>query len=183
VSLLAILPLAMNQFSVDRAGLTLAFLSPVDDRELLRGKAIGNAAIFGIPMLFTIAGAAALFPGGPAGLWLSVPIGLAAVYVLTAPLAAALSAIFPRAVDLNSFGRGSNAHGAAGFLGFAAYLGAGGLTLLLALGTLRLAGPPFVPLIMLAWFAFCSVAGWLLFIPVAALLARRRDNLALIRGS
>jgi hypothetical protein len=184
VSLLAVLPLAMNQFSVDRAGLTLAFLSPVDDRELLRGKAIGNGVVVGIPTLFTVAGAAALFPGGAAGLWLSVPIGLAAVYVLTAPVAATLSALFPRGVDLNSVGRGSNAHGAAGFLGFLAFLAAGGLTLALALATLRLlGGPRFVPLVMLAWCAACTVIAWLLLMPAAALLARRRENLAMIRGS
>lgn len=181
VSLVSILPLAVNQFAIDRAGLTLAFLSPLDDRELLRGKAVGNAIVAGVPAVFCVAAAAAVFPGGPLSLWLSVPLGTAASYLLVAPVAAALSAIFPRAVDLNSIGRGSNAHGAAGFLGFIAFLAAGAPCLLLAaLATRMLDRPHFTPLLLLGWCAVCGGLARLLFSAAQALLASRRENLALI---
>ena len=62
VSLLSILPLAMNQFAIDRAGLTLAMLVPLETAALLRGKAIGNALIASIPAGICLAGAAIFFP-------------------------------------------------------------------------------------------------------------------------
>ena len=101
VCLLAILPIAMNQFAIDGAGLTLALLSPLRDLELLAGKAIGNAIIAALPASICVAIALALFPAGNPALWLCLPLGLASVYLLVAPAAAGLSAAFPRAVDLN----------------------------------------------------------------------------------
>lgn len=181
VSLLAILPIAMNQFAVDGAGLTLAFLSPLDDRDLVRGKAIGNGIVAGAPALACIAGGAAIF-GGAIGTWISVALGVAAAYLIVTPVAAVLSAIFPRPVDLNSIGHGSNAHGAAGFLGFIAFAAAAAM----ALGVAVLAGrvlrrPDLMPLFMLAWLGACAAVSHLLIAPAAAVLARRRENLALIR--
>jgi hypothetical protein len=138
--------------------------------------------IAGVPALFSIISAAALFPGGPVSLWICVPIGVAAIYVLASPVAAALSALFPRSVDLNSIGRGSNAHGAAGFLGMAAYGIAGAMTLLVALLATRvLDRPALAPVMMFVWFVICGAIARLFFMPVRALLARRRENLALIR--
>jgi hypothetical protein len=182
VSFMAVLPIAMNQFSVDRAGLTLAFLSPLADRELLWGKAIGNGVIAGIPALFCILGAAAIFRGGSLALWLSIPPGIVASYLLMAPLAAALSALFPRPVDLNSIGRGSNAHGAAAFIGFLAVTAAGALSTAVALiATGALGLPHWTPVIMVVWCAICAVVGLVLFVPARAVFGRRRENLALIR--
>jgi hypothetical protein len=147
---------------------------------LLRGKAIGNGVIAGIPSLFCVAGAAAAFPGASAATWISVPLGIAASYLLAAPAAAVLSALFPRAVDLNSIGRGSNAHGAASLLGLVALVGAGALSLLLALFTTRILERPDLTLItMLIWCAVCGVLAQLLLLPVSAVVARRRENLAL----
>src|SRR5262245_29326549 len=48
-SVLALLPIAMNQFAVDRAGFTRQMLSPISIRELLIGKAVGNALIAAMP--------------------------------------------------------------------------------------------------------------------------------------
>ena len=181
VSLLAILPIAMNQFAIDGAGLTLAFLSPLDDWELLRGKAVGNAVIAGIPALFCTAAAAAIFPGASLSLWMSVPLGVAAAYLWVTPAAAALSAVFPRAVDLNSIGRGSNAHGAANFLGLLTCIAAGVSSLLVGAAATRVFGrPDATALLMLIWCAVSAALAHVLFIPVRALLARRRENLALI---
>jgi hypothetical protein len=182
ISLLTILPLAMNQFAIDGPGLTLEFLSPLDDRDLLRGKAVGNAFIAAVPMLICIAVAAVLFPGGSLSAWLSIPIGIAASYVLIAPVAAALSAVFPRTVDLNSIGRGSNAHGAATLLGLLASMASGAASLGINLAIVRSIAPPQLALtLMLVWLAGCIVVARLLFVPVRALLARRRENLVLIR--
>ena len=116
----------MNQFAIDRAGLTLTMLAPVDTMTLLRGKAIGNAVIAVIPGTVCFIAAALLLPGGDPALWVCIPLTAIAAYVTAAPVAAILSAIFPRAVDLNSIGRGSNAHGAAGLLGMLALRRRGG---------------------------------------------------------
>jgi hypothetical protein len=181
VSLVAILPMAMNQFSVDRAGLTLALLAPIDDAAFLRGKAIGNGVVAAVPTWICTAGAALLFGEGQAGVWLAIPIGLLAAYLVVSPVAAVLSALFPRAVNLNSIGTGSNAHGAAGFLGFLAFTAAGAVTLLLGLGALSWMDSRLLPVVMLSWCALCALIAWLLFIPARAIFARRRENLVLIR--
>jgi hypothetical protein len=182
ISLLTVLPLAMNQFAIDGPGLTLEFLSPLDDSNLLRGKALGNAFIGAIPMLVCIAVAAVLFPGGSLSAWLSIPIGISASYVLLAPVAAALSAVFPRTVDLNSIGRGSNAHGAATLLGLLASIASGAASLGINLAIVRsIATPPLALTLMLMWLAGCIVVARLLFVPVRASSARRRENLVLIR--
>jgi hypothetical protein len=182
ISLLSILPLAMNQFAIDGAGLTLEFLSPLDDRDLLRGKALGNAVIAAVPVLSCLAGAAVLFPAGSLSVWLSILLGLPAAYLLLAPIAAALSAVFPRPVDLNSIGRGSNAHGAATLLGLLAMTVAGALPFAIALVTMRFLGRPGLALILLfAWFVLSVVLCKILFASARSILARRRENLVLIR--
>jgi hypothetical protein len=180
VSLLAILPFAMNQFAIDRAGLTLTFLSPLDDQELLHGKAIGNAVVAGVPALFCVIGAALLFRGASLAVWLLVPLGLLATYSLMAPVAAVLSAVFPRSVDLNSIGNGSNAHGAAGLLGFLSALVAGAATLVVALVARRTLGGYLSLLVMLIWGGLCVLVARILFMAARPILSRRRENLALI---
>jgi hypothetical protein len=182
ISLLSILPLAMNQFAIDGAGLTLEFLSPLDDRDLLRGKALGNAMIAAVPVLGCLAGAAVLFPAGSLSVWLSIFLGLAAAYLLLAPVAAALSAVFPRGVDLNSIGRGSNAHGAATLLGMLAMIVAGASSFAIALVTTRFfSRPQLAPIVLFAWFVLSAVLCKILFGPARSILARRRENLILIR--
>jgi hypothetical protein len=182
VSVLAILPFAMNQFSIDRAGLTLAFLSPLDDRDLLRGKAVGNGILVFAPALVCVLGAALVFRTGSIALWLSIPLGLLATYFINAPIAAVLSALFPRSVDLNSIGGGSNAHGLAGFLGFLALTAAGALSAGLAMIAINLLERPhWTPLVMLGWCAISAAIGHIAFVPVRMLFAERRENLALLR--
>jgi hypothetical protein len=183
VSLVSILPFTANQFAIDGAGLTLEFLSPIGDRELLHGKAIGNAAIAAVPATFCVVAAAALFPGAGMWMWTAIPLGIAAAYLLVSPAAALLSAVFPRPVDLNSIGRNSNAHGLAAFVGFLAYAAASGLSLLVSIITSQFLGrPDLTPLVMLAWCAAAGAAAWLLFIPVSAIVARRRENLVMLRS-
>jgi hypothetical protein len=180
VSLLSILPLAMNQFAIDRAGLTLAMLVPLETAALLRGKAIGNALIASIPSGICLAGAAILFPSGDPLMWLCVPLTLFSAYLLVAPVAAILSAIFPRAVDLNSIGRNSNAHGAAGLLGMLCFLAAGAPGMGIALVVARALGrPALAPVALLLWTALSLGISVVLFRAAEAVFERRRENLGL----
>ncbi len=183
VCLLSILPFAVNQFAIDRAGLTLQLLSPLKDVEILTGKAIGNGLIAGAPAAVAVLLAFALFPQGALGLWVSVPLGAIGTYILSAPVSAALSAVLPRAVDLNRIGSGSNAHGLANLLGMAAVvLAAAPPVLLTVLARSFLDRPSFAPLLLLMWCAIALVLARLLFVPVAALFERRRENLAIVVG-
>jgi hypothetical protein len=181
VSLMSILPLAMNQFAIDRAGLTMALLSPLDTVALLRGKAIGNGLIAAVPTAICLTVAAALFPSGDPRLWLCIPLTLIAAYLLVAPLAAILSAVFPKAVDLNSIGRHSNAHGAAGLLGMLAFIAAGapGLGISMLVGR-TLDRPALAPLALLPWVAIAFAISLALFQLAAALFERRKENLGMI---
>jgi hypothetical protein len=180
VCLLAILPFAMNQFAIDRSGLTLALLSPLDTRALLAGKAVGNGLIAGGPAVLVVIVAFVLLPGGSPALWLSLLPALAATYALAAPGAAALSALFPRTVDLNSIGRGSNAHGLAGLLGLLLFVAAGlpsGLIVALTMGVMH--RPGLTPMVMIAWCGIAVFFSRVLFGGVAVLFDQRRENLGM----
>lgn len=182
VSLLSILPIAMNQFAIDRAGLTLALLSPLTDGEYLAGKAVGNAIIAAMPALMAGLVSLAIFPGGSPALWLSIPLSVTATYFLVAPAAAALSAIFPRVVDLNSIGRGSNAHGVAGLLGLIIFVvGAAPSAVVTMVGSRWLDRPRLVPVFLLLWCGVAYILGRVMFVPARQIFARRRENLALIQ--
>jgi hypothetical protein len=179
ICLLSILPLAMNQFAIDRAGLTLELLSPLSTRELLAGKAVGNGIIAVGTALPCLVIAYALFPNGALALWVTLPLALLAAYVLAAPAAAALSAVLPKAVDLNSL-RNSNAHGAAGMLGllgFAAAALPSGVLVLLAAAF----GRPWVaPFLLAAWCLIASLISRALFRVVESIVDSRKENLALV---
>jgi hypothetical protein len=181
ISLVATLPIAMNQFAVDRAGMTLALLAPLSDGEYLAGKAVGNAFIALAPALLCLVAAFALFPGGTWPMWLALPPALLSICLLVSAPAAMLSALFPRLVDLNSIGRSSNAHGLASLLGMLSFVACGAPSVLLAVaGTRWLGRPSFVPVLLLAWCAIAYVISRLLFIPARRIFAARRENLALL---
>ena len=181
VCLLAILPFAMNQFAIDRAGLTLQFLSPLSDLDMLVGKAVGNGLIASLPSLLCVLLALLMFPGGSLALWLSVPLGFLATYILATPAAAVLSTLFPRAVDLNSIGSRSNAHGLAGLLGLLAFLAAGAPPALVVIVTTRvLDRPALAPMTLLIWCVLALVTCRLLLSAVSRLFNARRENLALV---
>lgn len=181
VCVLAILPFAMNQFAIDRAGLTLAFLSPLSTREILAGKAVGNGVLVAVPATFVLLVSFTFFGGGPISLWLTLPLALAATYLLVAPGAAALSALFPRAVDLNSIGQGSNPHVAANLLGFVLTLvSAAPAAIIVAVTSGLLHRPSLAPPLMLVWCAMALGASHLLFRAVEMLVDKRRENLGLV---
>jgi hypothetical protein len=181
ICLMSILPIAMNQFAVDKAGMTMALLSPLTDREYLAGKAVGNALIAGPPCLLCVLAALVALPGGSPALWVAIPIALLSVYLLVAPLAAIFSAVFPRVVDMNSIGRGSNAHGLSGLLGVLAFIAAGVPCLLIVMAASRwIQRPSLVPVVLLIWCFIAYGVGRLLFIPARKIFAKRRENLSML---
>jgi hypothetical protein len=178
-SILALLPIAMNQFAVDRAGFTRQMLSPISIRELLIGKAVGNALIAGLPASISVVLSLLIFRGTHPALWLALIFAVVATYVLFSPAAAALSAIFPKAVDLNSIGNSSNAHQAAGLLGMLSFLAAAAVPVILTLVAIEfLHRPEVAALFLFGWMAVAFAAAYLLFIPVRRLVASRCETLA-----
>ncbi|HEX5476019.1 MAG TPA: hypothetical protein VFX12_15275 [Vicinamibacterales bacterium] len=179
ICLFAILPLAANQFAIDRAGFTRQMLAPISVGQLLAGKAVGNALVAATPAVCCYALAGLLFRGSQPALWAALPIALVATYLLMAPAAAALSALFPRAVDLNSIGHASNAHQAAALLALVAFIASAvppALLTLLALSVLK--RPAIAPLLLLGWCGVAYLASRALFVPVRRLVARRCEALA-----
>jgi hypothetical protein len=180
-SILAGLPIAVNQFAVDRAGLTLALLSPLQDQELLAGKAVGNALIVGPPTLLCMIVARVVFPGDSASMWLALLFGIVAMYLVAAPVSAIASAMFPRVANLNSIGRGGNPHGLANFIGALTLVVAGGIPLLLSLAATQLLDRPMLaPVLVGAWCLVAFGISWLLFIPATRVFHSRRENLAML---
>jgi hypothetical protein len=181
IGLLGVLPLAANQFAIDGAGLTLELLSPISEGDLLAGKAVANFIIGGVPAIVCILATAVIFPRGPLALWLCLPLGVVSVYLLAAPIAALGSILFPRVVDLNSVGKGSNAHGVAGLMGIAAFAVAAVPPLLIVLfASTWMERPQLAPVMLLAWSLIAFGVCLLLFRPLRGLLARRRENLGLV---
>jgi hypothetical protein len=179
VALLSILPLAMNQFAIDRAGLTLALLLPLDSRALLAGKMVGNGVLAALPAAACLIASAAVFRDGHPALWLSIPLALVAAYLLVSPLAAILSSAFPRAVDLTSIGNRSNAHGLAGTLGMLAFLAAAAPAAGIALVATRILERPWLaPALLLGWTALAGAVSALLFPVAVRVFERRRENVA-----
>ena len=181
ICLVATLPIVVNQFAVDKAGMTLALLSPLSDREYLTGKAIGNALIAFFPAAICLLAAIAIFRTGSPALWAGVPLALIATYLLISAPAAMLSALFPRLVDLNSIGRASNAHGLAGLLGMLLFVAAGGSNLLIVIAANAwLKRPALAPVLLFAWCVIAFVISRVLFAIATRIFAARRENLALL---
>ena len=178
-SILALIPLAMNQFAIDKAGFTRQMLVPLTVRELLWGKAVGNGLTAALPAVFCLLLPKLMFPGGGRALWIGLVLAVVATYALIAPAAAALSALFPKSVDLNSIGNSSNAHQGAGLLGMLAFAAALAPPALLTYLALRVMDrPDVVPWFMLGWCAVAVAVSYLLFIPVRRLVESRRESLA-----
>lgn len=179
ISLVSGLPITMNQFAVDRAGLTMVFLSPLPERDYLAGKAVGNALISVPTAWFCALAVYLMFPGGSLALWLCVPIGLLATYLIVTPAAATFSAIFPKLVDLSSIGGRGNAHGLAGLLGMLSFVaGALPCVLIVLIASKLLDRDWLAPLLLLLWCGIAFLLSRALFGPVERLFAARRENLA-----
>jgi hypothetical protein len=182
IALLAINPFTLNQFTSDRAGLTLQFLLPVSARDLVRGKAIGGGALFILAALVGGIASALATGGGQPAAWAMTMVGGLATYVAVTPVAAILSAVFPVASDLSKAGSGGNPHVAAGLIGMVAVFAA-------ALPVLGIAVPATITggrfhlalLAMVVWLAIVTTIAWLLLGVVANLVTARRENLFLTK--
>jgi len=181
ICLVATLPIVMNQFAVDRAGMTLALLSPLSDAEYLTGKAVGNALIALPPAAICVLASLAIFRSGPPALWVALALSLITSFLLISAPAAMVSAVFPRLVDLNSIGRASNAHGLAGLLGMLSFVIAGGSNILIVLAaTTLLRKPSLIPLLLASWCVVAFIISRFLFVVARRVFAARRENLALL---
>ena len=178
---LSIQPFAVNQFAIDRAGLTMALLAPVRTIDLLVGKAVGLGLIAAGPAAACLVIGGLFVGGGTPALWLSLPLALVASYFLLAPAAAMLSAIFPRSVDLNSIGRGSNPHTVASLLGLLLFAASLVPAFFIVMVTTSFLGrPALAPVALLAWCGLTLIASRILFIGAAAIFDKRRENLGLV---
>ena len=171
-----------DQFAVDRAGLTLTFLSPANGVEIVAGKAIGAMAAFAIPLSIGTVAAVALHPHGSPLVWGGAMMCVIAAYLAQSPVSAALAAWFPAPFDLTRL-RAGNPHPLASILGLMAsvlvYAGCGGLFAgVLALTGSASAGLATAALILAAASAFARL-GWRL---AAEALDGRRENLAMVAG-
>ena len=180
LALMSIAPFAFNQFAVDGAGLTLEFLSPISTRELLYGKAAGGALIAAVPCGLSIA-AGAVTGAHSLLLWATIVFGALAAYVLLSPVAALLSLLFPRAVDLSSVGNASNAHQVAGLLGVLAFAVACVPPGAIAVFALRgLESPPAAAALLAAWLLVAAALAYVGFRFAERLMDERRENLAMV---
>ena len=171
----------LNQFGSDRAGLSLQFLAPLSDVDLVRGKAIGGAMVLGVAVLICLGAALVVAPTGPPGHWLAVLLGGAATYTLLAPAAACLSALFPAASDLSKTGSGGNPHGLAGLIGmFLVPVAAAPAALILVVGGFRGWAPGAVAGLEAVWLLAAVPLSALLMNGAARVVASRRDNLTLV---
>jgi len=180
LTLFSLQTLLANQLAVDRAGLTLTFLTPASGREIVLGKAAGGALVFAAPVAIATAIALALHPRGSAGLWLATLIFAGAAYVAQSPVAAFLSATFPASCDLMKL-RAGNVHPLAGMLGMLTAVVAAGLAGTVFTATMALTGSPLA--VVLSSLATLGIAFGVAAIglPLAAQAVElRRENLAMI---
>jgi hypothetical protein len=180
LSLLSLQPILMNQFASDRAGLTLQFLSPVSERDLLLGKACGGAWLAALSGGLCLLAAWAISPRAPLWAWAGAVGASAATVLLGAPVAALLSLLFPRRADLSRMGNAGNAHAAATFLGWLLVMVAAvpGSLLLLAASWLEM------PVLAVGGsallLALSAGAAWALLCLLAPVLRERRENILLV---
>lgn len=117
MSLLSIVQLWMNQFAIDKAGLTMLCVQPLTSAQILRGKMAGAAILLGALAALPIGAGLLIGATVHPAYWSLLAIGGVAAFIVLSPAAALLSAIFPKHVDMSSIGQKSNAHPAAGLLG------------------------------------------------------------------
>ena len=180
-SVIALHPFLLNQFATDRSGLSLQFLSPLSDRDLVRGKAAGLTLLWGLTFTLCAGVGIALGPRAHPAYWVSAAIGAASILALLMPAAATFSALFPKAADLGRIGRSGNPHPTAslvgGLLSLALGLPPAGLA---ALGFAAFKSPALALLLVSVWAAIALAAGYALLGPASRVVTRRRENLALV---
>ena len=169
----------LNQFGVDGAGFSLQVLSPLSERALVAGRALGGGVLMLLALLPAMAIAALLHPGTPLLLWPATLLGGAAAYLLFVPVALWLSLLFPKAADLSKLGSKGKPHGAATFCGLLAVTVALGLVQGLGAVGFLVGSAPGALLAETLLAAAALAIAWPLLVLVAAALPARRDALLL----
>ncbi|MFQ5702199.1 MAG: hypothetical protein ACE5HU_10185, partial [Acidobacteriota bacterium] len=180
-NLVSLQPILVNQFATDQAGLTLEFLAPVSDWDIVRGKTAGCAVMAGWAALLCLVAALIVAPGGSPLSWVAAFLGSVSVFLLLAPAAALLSVVFPKVADLGRIGTPGNPHAAAALIGgFLTMVLAGPPASIMAISSL-LQGSPIVVLgLMAAWTAVAAGLSLPLLKAVSRALNKRRENLLLV---
>ena len=117
LALLAPVQLWVNQFAIDRAGLTMLCLQPLSSAQILRGKMAGAAVLCGALAALPVVAGLLIGSPLPAAYWAVLALGAVAAFLVLAPAAALLSTFFPKHVDLSSIGARSNAHPVSALVG------------------------------------------------------------------
>ena len=131
--------------------------------------------------LFCFVPAVVVAPGGSLFLWLAVPVGGVAVFFILAPCGAILSTLLPKTMDLNRLGQAGKPHPGASLLGMLCMLVGAGPVLALGAAALFLLHSPAAAFLMVAgWAGVAAVISIPLYRVAEGLLARRRENLALV---
>ena len=168
----------MNQFAIDKAGLTMLCLQPLSSADILRGKMAGAALLIG--SIATLPFLLGLIIGAPfpAAYWIVLAIGAVAAFAVLAPMAALLAIFFPKHVDLTSIGQRSNAHPVAGLLGAFAIGLAAAPAVGAALVGFRLMESPLAAVgLAAAWLVIALLLHWLLSKAAVNAFDRRREAL------
>ena len=173
--------ISMNLFGSDRSGLTLQLLVPVSDREIVRGKLVGFAAVLGVGGIICLAAATAVARTGSPAYWLAVILGAGATFFLVSPVAIWCSALFPVASDLSKTGAGGNPHPVAMIAGtLCTAVFSLPIIVILAVAEFWLKSPPAAVLMSVFWLAVAAGIS----LPLVRLASRsvgaRRENLALV---
>jgi len=180
-ALLSLESATLNQFAMDRAGLTLSFLAPISDRDLVIGKAAGGALLAASRGIPCVAVAVLVAPGGSLFLWLAVLVAGAAAFVGLAPCGTLMSAVLPKSMDIGKIGQAGKPHPIASMLGMLVLLSVLGPSAgLSVLGLLVFKSPLIAFLLVLAWAGVVTLVSVLLFRVAVRVVGRRRENLALV---
>lgn len=178
---LGLQPILANLYATDRAGLSLLWLSPLSDREVVAGKTAGCGIAYALALALSLVAIAITRPTGPPAAWLAVALLAAAAWLVLAPTAATLAALFPRTADLARLGTAGNPNQLAAVLLSLGTLAAIGLPAGIAIGASVLSGT--------AWSgaavggAYLAVAAAIhrpLLNLAAGALGKRRENLVLV---
>lgn len=179
-SLLSLQKIMMNLFAIDGAGLTLQLLAPISDRELIVGKTAAIGLLYSASLVFYLGVAFLVFPGASPGLWLAATLFGVSTYVLYAPFALMLSALFPKAADLSRIGKSGSPNQLAAFVGFLIVMPVIAPPLSLAGVLLWLTDSPAWVLGALGlWTILTVVVSIFLLRLCEAILESRRENLGL----
>jgi hypothetical protein len=178
LAFLSVVQLWMNQFAIDRAGLTMLSLQPVTTSQILRGKMTGAALLIaGLSLLPIVAGLIIGARVHPV-YWLVLLMGGAAAFMALAPFAVLLSALFPKHVDMSSIGQKSNAHPAAGLLGGLFVFASGAPAVAAAVIGFRMMHSAIAALgLVAAWVVIALVIHVIFWRIAVATFERRRESL------